>query len=170
MQPYKIINAQGETINKVNASLGFLHTHYPDHSFEKIVSVDESSDPLPRLIIKINSIKNVTDPLTPVDLPLLSPGNMISFKAGEVIEVDIQINDEGGEILPIDRVFSMPLAGQLGSTPRILDVEFIGGVATLTIGGWSSGRWRVTEKEINMDLSADEPKFSFAGLVIKVSE
>lgn len=171
MKSYSIINAQGVTINKVNASLDFLQRHYPDHTFELIVKPEtENVNPSVRPVIKVKRIQVVTDPLNPIDLPIEPPSNIVSFKSSEAIEVEIHITDETGTPLPIDRMFSMPLAGQLGSSPRILDVDFVGGVATLTIGGWASGRWRVTEKEINMDLTADDLKFSFAGLTIKVRE
>lgn len=123
-----------------------------------------------RPVLKTHSIEDVTDPTNPVPLAIQKPGNLVSFKSGITIRIVVHITAPDGTVLPVSQGFTLPLAGQLGSSPRIVDIEFIDGVAEVILQDWPSGRWRVSEDEINVDIANVEDHFNFDGLILKVRE
>lgn len=87
-----------------------------------------------RPVLEVRRIDLVPETGDPIRLPIEAPTNVVSFKAGSVVEFEIHITDAEGNDLPIDGEFALPLAGQMGTSPRIVDVVFVSGVAVLTLG------------------------------------
>lgn len=122
----------------------------------------------PKLVIK--SIKEVPESGDPLELTILEPNNVVSFKAGASVEFNIEVLNPDGTPMALNKTFALPLAGEMGTSPRIVDITFKDGKASLILGDWRSGRWRITAEEVNIDLSPEEGQFDFSGLIIKVRE
>lgn len=103
-------------------------------------------------------------------VPVEAPNNLVTFQQGDVSIFEVVLKDNAGNDVAFDGSFTLPLAGELGTSPRIIEVTFHAGTAEIRLTDWPSGRWRISEEEINLDLGPDEPRFVFDGLTIKVRE
>lgn len=93
------------------------------------------------------------------------PKGEVTTRRGAILEADVEIQ-AGGQVLPVTRVFRMPIIASDGRE-EILLAPFVAGKAKLQIPCDASGIWRVTEAAINRDLGATE-RLTFAGFTIYV--
>lgn len=121
------------------------------------------------------STPEVTDNDSGEVLSIQKPNNTISIVEGQSVNFHVEIKDSQGNVLPIGtaenpKKFALPVSGLLNTSPRIIDIEFINGVADKIISWPKSGLWEITENQVNMDIEKNSEKFYFEGIRIKVRE
>ncbi|GAB3021792.1 hypothetical protein [Bowmanella dokdonensis] len=167
------IAANSSTLDGYDAAI-----HEPVFVGESLRGYQAKSNPepvKPELILA-----SVTDLATGQAISPQEPGNLISMKAGTTCrfrveqqmngEVISQVPDGQGGYVPNNAEFALPLAGLLGTAPRIIDIAFVGGIAEFDVTWKTPGLWEVTVAEVNMDIADPAQHFAFAGCRIKVRE
>lgn len=128
---------------------------------------DSGVQPAPKPLLTLPQVTNLA---TGEVIPIQQPHNLISMKAGTVARFRVEIHDSEGNRIPIDADFSLPLAGLLGTSPRVIDIYFAEGIAEFDVNWPDQGLWEVTENQVNMDIADPAQHFSFDGCRIKVRE
>lgn len=119
-----------------------------------------------RPIVVVTTITNLGTSQT---IAQQAPDNLISLQQGDSTRWNVALQDAAGAVLDITQNFVLPLAGLLGSQPRIINIAFANGLAEFDLTWPTAGLWECAEAQINMDLLPAE-QLRFAGCRIKVCE
>lgn len=141
--------------------------HEPIFRGNTLQGFQVSPNPMRLLSLVVQSVTNTADN---TDLPIEAPNNTVSVKAGTTTGFHVEIQDDSGNVLPVTQSFALPMAGLLGTSPRLIDIDFTNGAANFDISWPNSGLWEVTEAQVNMDIADPAQHFRFGGIRIKVRE
>ncbi len=139
------------------------------HTYADYLAQQQQNDLLP-FSLNLVSVERQAAGAERLPVQIEQPNNIVPLNEGDTSYFRIELKDRFGKHLAYNGSFDLPIAGELGSRPLVIQVHFINGFADIVVSNWEQGRWRVTENEINIDLGENEPRFTFSGLIIKVRQ
>jgi len=153
-------------INPINLDTGELWDS-ADEANDWIANfVEPAPAPILTLVVTAVKIASSND-----EVEIQQPFNLVVLTEGDVVSIEIEVQDGYGKILEIPNLTSvLPIIGQFGSPMKVVTVDIIESIATVVTKFPMQGMWKVTENEVNMHIDNPDQHFSFEGLQFKVKE
>jgi len=161
MKTYNIIDKNThKVVNTVQADLDFLTANYAGFDFAE---VQDEGEVEPRVYVDLTlDVFQSDDPNEIQDLA----HRELTCKAGSNITAQATLSD-----LTVNETYRTPMVNRtLDGNTKYLLIEFINGVANISIPIADSGKWLISNTLVNAGLTPESIYFNFEDIILYIVE